>query len=74
MIFQLVNFYVSKLFSSKCYFDNNDDQTLDDKPKTRHVITKSTILKVSSGLCRVKLLEFSKTLRSECENKGLFES
>jgi len=32
------------------------------------------ISKVSSVLFRAKLLESSKILRCECENKGLFES
>jgi hypothetical protein len=63
-----------KLFSPHNYPSNDSDRITSTELWLGRILLKFQYTKEESDMCKGELLEFTKTLRHECENKTIFEA
>ena len=67
-------FNAAKNFSPRNYPSNDRDWITTIKLSLERILLKIRYTKEENDMCKGKLLEFTETLRHECENKKIFEA
>ena len=64
----------AKLFNPRDYPSDDNDQITNTELWLERILLKFQYTEEESDMCKGELLEFTETLRHECENKTIFEA
>ena len=65
---------MAKLFSPRNYPSDDSDRITNTELWLERILLKYQYTEEEKDMCKGELLEFTETLRHECENKTIFEA